>query len=158
MKNQHTNTLRKAGFVRLAAMPVAFLSLILTTSDDVHAQANITSFELAISSSELVLEQPDNHVVMHYQSWDSPLQRILERNMPFLEVRNNANSTANITEVRLTIGDTDFNFTDDMLGRLCRSGRYDAGRCYRRIDRRRRLDRPLGQRRTGARRSSPVSV
>ena len=68
MKNQHTNKLQKAGLVRLAAMLVAFLGLVFATSADVSAQSNITSFELAISSSELVLEQPNNPIVLHYQS------------------------------------------------------------------------------------------
>ncbi|MDC0936544.1 PEP-CTERM sorting domain-containing protein [Pirellulales bacterium] len=116
MKNQHTNLTPKAGFVRLAALLAIALGLVVSTSADVNAQGSITSFNLAISSSELVLESPNDSMVMHFQSWDSPLNRILERNMPFLEVQNNNNSTANITEIRLTIGDTDFNFTDAVLG------------------------------------------
>lgn len=116
MKNYLENLLALAASARWGALCIATMLILGAAADRSAAQDTITSFTISLSSSEQVLAFPEDDLVMHYQSWDSPLQRVIERNMPFIEVANSATSTENITEFRLTIGDEDFNFADGMLG------------------------------------------
>ncbi len=80
-------------------------SLVMGTT----AQA-VDFFTASFSEKELKLQHPTD------SSWDSWLmgdigyQRMIERNSPFIELVNDINSTSNITEFHLTIGDNRFNF------------------------------------------------
>ncbi|MCO6046277.1 PEP-CTERM sorting domain-containing protein [Aeoliella sp. ICT_H6.2] len=53
---------------------------------------------------------------MKYSMWDTPYQRIRNRSMPWVEVENLSDSTGNLTEFSMTIGDEDYNFTDATYG------------------------------------------
>ena len=102
--------------LRLLVLTAAVLGLFVLIPSLASAQPTVASFNIALSSSEQVLAFPDDPMVMHFQSWDSPLERIIERNMPFIEVGNSALSNVPIIEFRMTIGDLDFNFSDAVLG------------------------------------------
>ena len=75
------------------------------------------AYDFALSEKELVLAHPDDHFIEMREAWDQPHQRIAARNMPFIELRNSSNDEdARITEFRISIGDTDFEFSNDMYG------------------------------------------
>jgi hypothetical protein len=48
--------------------------------------------------------------------WDTAEVRRANRMMPWIEITNNPESTGNLTQFRMSIGDTNFHFTDDMMG------------------------------------------
>ncbi|MEM6328957.1 MAG: PEP-CTERM sorting domain-containing protein [Planctomycetota bacterium] len=81
-----------------------------------NASAQTGSFSFAVSPSEPVLVAPDDPVVQHIESWDSPLMRIIKRSRPFIEIVNTSDEGVQLTEFRMTIGDADFNFSDDFFG------------------------------------------
>ena len=96
---------------------ILLLCLICLALVPPAAQAAIedVGFVLNLSSKEMVLENPGDMMVMKYSIWDDPMLRIAEQNMPFLELTNNSVDNVPITEFRMTIGDTRFNFSDAKL-------------------------------------------
>lgn len=104
-----------------------FLLSISLAADTAHAAFSLIGFELCLSSKEAVLENPDDMMIMKYSAWDVAAQRIADRNMPFLELTNNSNSEAPITEFNMTIGDTRFNFSDVFFGDFIRLGDSTPG-------------------------------
>ena len=71
---------------------------------------------VSISEKELKLENPVDMMWDKWLMWDIGYQRMIERNMPYIELLNEAESTSPITEFNLTIGDNRFNFGS---GREC---------------------------------------
>ena len=99
------------------ALSVAALCLAaLTLSSSAFAALENVGFEVKISEKEMVLEHPGEVDYKMFAAWDAPYQRIANRNMPFIEVTNNSDSTGNLTEFSITIGDTDYNFSNDYFG------------------------------------------
>ncbi len=80
------------------------------------AELGDVGFQVKFCEKEMVLEYPGNMGVKMFASWDAPYQRIANRNMPFIEVMNLSDSTGNLTEFSITIGDTDFNFSKEYFG------------------------------------------
>jgi hypothetical protein len=68
------------------------------------------SWSLSISEKELKLEHPTDMMWDKWLMWDIGWQRMMNRNMPFLELTNEISSVGNITEFQLTIGDNRFDF------------------------------------------------
>lgn len=58
--------------------------------------------------------------------WDSAQVRRAARMMPFVEITNLASSTGNLTEFRMSIGDTAFNFSNALLGVYVTPGVMDS--------------------------------
>ena len=80
-------------------------------------------YEFALSEKELVLAHPDDHAIEMREAWDQPYQRIAARNMPFIELRNTSETEASqITEFSISIGDTDFEFSNDTYGQYAVRG------------------------------------
>lgn len=92
-------------------------------------EASAQSFSYNISTSEALLENPDDMMVQKIEMWDSPLMRIIKRSRPFIEVTNtsSAGSGQLLTMFTMTIGDTDFNFSDDVLGAYAATGYSTPG-------------------------------
>lgn len=90
------------------------------------AFANV-GFTLNLSAKEMVLESPNDPMVMKYSAWDTPTQRIADLNMPFLELTNNSDSDAPITEFNMSIGDTRFHFSDVYFGDYVKLGNSTPG-------------------------------
>jgi hypothetical protein len=100
---------RRANIVIAAAL----LGVALLAVPAAHAQAQ-SPFTLNISEKEMKLEHPTDMMWDKHLMWDLGFQRMNDRNMPYVELRNTG--TAPITELHLTIGDMRFNFTDEVLG------------------------------------------
>lgn len=108
--------------LRRGVVPLAAVALVAITCTTAEAQLGNIGFEIKLSEKEMVLEHPNDPVVQKFAAWDPPFQRIADRNMPFIEVKNLSTSTGNLTEFRMTIGDTDFNFSDDFFGTFVKLG------------------------------------
>lgn len=78
----------------------------------------VASFTVKLSEKEAVLMDPDDPTVQKVAMWDHPFQRIADRNMPWIEITNESDSTSQITQFLMTIGDIDFNFSDVHFGDL----------------------------------------
>ena len=70
----------------------------------------LNTWQVSISEKELKLENPVDMMWDKWLMWDIGFQRMMDRNMPYVELLNEAESTSPITEFRLTIGDNRFNF------------------------------------------------
>lgn len=76
---------------------LAAVMLLGTFAADNASAAN--SYSLNFNSSEQLLANPNDAMVMHFESWDSPLLRRWERNTPWIEVNNDSDSMQNLTEI-----------------------------------------------------------
>lgn len=104
-------------FFRIFIIPVVLAPWALSfVCLPCEAQTVRGGFVLKISEKEMQLEHPNDLAWQQYLMRDLPFQRMNDRNMPVLELANSPDSTAPITEFRLTIGDTRFNFSDEILG------------------------------------------
>jgi hypothetical protein len=115
---------------KTAASSAAFaciiaLSATALTAGRLEAQGN--SFTLKFSEKEMKLEHPTDMMWDKYLMWDLGFQRMNDRNMPYLELTNDASSTLPIKELHLTIGDTRFNFSDDAMGKFAMLGSSTPG-------------------------------
>jgi hypothetical protein len=97
----------------LAVLAIALSAFICSPA---QAQLNFGAFTLKITEKEMNLEHPTDMMWQKYLMWDLPFQRMNDRNMPYLELTNDPESTAPITELHLTIGDDRFNFTNKNMG------------------------------------------
>jgi hypothetical protein len=88
---------------------------------------NSGAFTLKITEKEMKLEHPTDMMWDKYLMWDLAFQRMNDRNMPYIELSNAATSTAPITEFHMTIGDTRFNFDDDVMGKYAVLGSSTPG-------------------------------
>jgi hypothetical protein len=70
----------------------------------------LNTWQVSISEKEMKLENPVDMMWDKWLMWDIGYQRMIERNMPYIELLNEAESTSPITEFNLTIGDNRFNF------------------------------------------------
>lgn len=103
----------------LAVLAIALSAFICSPA---QAQLNFGAFTLKITEKEMNLEHPTDMSWQKYLMWDLPFQRMNDRNMPYLELTNDPESTAPITELHLTIGDDRFNFTNKNLGVFAKVG------------------------------------
>ena len=115
---------------KLAYRPAAFaciVALCVTALTSSRLQAQGNSFTLKFSEKEMKLEHPTDMMWDKYLMWDLGFQRMNDRNMPYLELTNDASSTSPIKELHLTIGDTRFNFSDDAMGKFAMLGSSTPG-------------------------------
>jgi hypothetical protein len=92
------------------------LILLAVVSQSAQAQLSFGAFTLKITEKEMNLVHPNDIDWQNYFNKDLPFQRMNDRNMPYLELTNDADSEAPITEFHLTIGDERFNFANKNLG------------------------------------------
>ena len=94
----------------------------------VRASANnlVDAWTLRISEKQLKLEHPTDMMWDKWLMWDIGSQRMVDRNMPYIEVTNN-HPTDPITEFHLTIGDTRFFFGPVEGGQLAVLGSTTPG-------------------------------
>jgi hypothetical protein len=108
----------------LAVLAVALSAFICSPA---QAQLNFGAFTLKFTEKEMNLEHPTDMDWQTYLMRDLPFQRMNDRNMPFLELTNDPDSTAPITQFRLTIGDDRFNFTDKNMGAFAKLAKTTPG-------------------------------
>jgi PEP-CTERM motif len=104
-------------------------ALALTAFVAVPARAAIddATFTVKISEKEGTLSDPNNEKLMNYLMWDLGADRMVDRNMPYLELANDSGSDAPITEFRMTIGDTRFHFDCSVLHSCAMSAKSSPG-------------------------------
>jgi hypothetical protein len=102
------STMKSCGTRRTATVFAASLFALFAILASPAARAQNT-WTVSISEKELKLENPVDMMWDKWLMWDIGFQRMMERNMPYIELLNEAESSS-ITEFRLTIGDNRFNF------------------------------------------------
>jgi PEP-CTERM motif-containing protein len=100
----------------LARMAVVVLTLAVSAQLAAPALAATGTgnpdFSIKITEKEGNLGTPDA-AMMHYLMWDLGVDRVADRNMPVLEVKNMSDSP--LKELTMTIGDDRFNFNCAIL-------------------------------------------
>ena len=89
----------------------------------VRAEIENAGFSVTLSEKEMALATPDDAMMMKYLMWDLSFQRMTARSMPYVEVTNNSDSDARLTEFRLTIGDTNFRYNCAFMGECAMQGK-----------------------------------
>ncbi len=94
---------------RLAAWsaPLLLLAIIGSLTNRALAQ---DSWNLRISEKEDELAHTGDAMWTKWVMWDIGYQRMMDRNMPYIELTNASTSTDPITQFHITIGDNRFNF------------------------------------------------
>ncbi|QDT70142.1 hypothetical protein MalM25_30870 [Planctomycetes bacterium MalM25] len=69
------------------------------------------------SSLEVVLAEPDNKMSIMSASWAPWSTQLKEYNMPFIEVLNPADSLNTLESFQMSIGDTNYNFSNEYYGK-----------------------------------------
>lgn len=110
-----------------AATALFVASLLTTMSPTICLAQNDGSFTLKITEKEMKLEHPTDMMWDKYLMWDLAFQRMNDRNMPYIELANDASSDAPIIEFHLTIGDSRFNFAQDVMGKFAMLGSTTPG-------------------------------
>ncbi len=116
---KHTGGRRIGVMIAAALLGVAMIAISVA---DTQAQS---TFTVNISEKEQKLAHPTDMMWDKHLMWDLGFQRMNDRNMPYVELRNTG--TAPITEYRMTIGDTRFNFTNESLGTYALLGSTTPG-------------------------------
>jgi hypothetical protein len=110
----------------ISTRAAVLLALSITAIADVSAQAQTTpTFTVNLSEKQMKLAHPTDMMWDKNLMWDMGYQRMNDRNMPYVELRNTG--TSPITEFHMTIGDTRFNFSDDSLGTFALLGSTTPG-------------------------------
>lgn len=101
-------------FTRILCLTL-FAVLCHETSEAGTMMASQNVVTIRLSEKEAVLVDPANQKVA---MWDNAFQRILDRNMPWIEITNHSQSVAEITEFLLTLGENamEFAFGEEGLG------------------------------------------
>lgn len=87
-----------------------------------HAVITDTDWSLKISEREMAFRPATDMMAMKSLMWDLPYSRMFARNMPFICLTNES-ATASITEFRMTIGDEQFHFDNDLMGMYAKLGK-----------------------------------
>src|SRR5436305_15178811 len=94
---------------RIVIWSAALMALAAATSLTSQVSAQ-DSWTLRISEKENELAHTGDPMWAKWLMWDIGFQRMVDRNMPYLEVMNATTSTDPITQFHITIGDNRFNF------------------------------------------------
>lgn len=105
-----------ARFASLSGLALCLCIVAVLVASPAHAVIETAGFEVSFCEKEMVLEHPDEMQYMKFSMWDTPYERIRNRSMPWVEVKNLDNSDGNLTEYSMTIGDTDYNFSNAHYG------------------------------------------
>jgi hypothetical protein len=108
---------------KLAALAVALSALLGATA---QAQ-DFGKFTLKVTEKEMNLEHPSEMDWQKYIMWDLPFQRMTDRNTPFLELTNDSTSEAPITQFKMTIGDSRFNFSNGHMNVFAKLAKTTPG-------------------------------
>lgn len=90
-------------------LKVALLSLVSLAWLNAPARATNINF----SSLETVLADGANQAAKNYALWVGWAHQIYEYNMPFVQLSVPANESRSVVEFRMTIGDTDYQFSNE---------------------------------------------
>jgi hypothetical protein len=100
------------------------LAIGLTGSARASNGSSSDAFSLKISEKEGVF-QGLSEAMNHYLMWDLSFDRVMDRNMPFLELKNLSDTA--IDSFHMTIGDEKFNFDCTKLGSCAKLAKSTPG-------------------------------
>ncbi len=114
------------------AAAAAFVVVMLCPPALWAADTGVDGFLARVSEKEMMLASTDDSgitdpaMVQHLEK-DLSFQRLVARNMPYIELFNDADSNSPIAEYRMTIGDTAYHFSDALLGTYALAGTTTSG-------------------------------
>lgn len=123
----HCNFSRQ--LIRHAAKMAAWmfvLSAIALSAAPAGAVITDTDWSLKISERELAFRPASDAMAMKTLMWDLPASRRTARNLPTVCLTNES-ATASISEFRMSIGDTQFNFGNTFFGTYAKLGKDTPG-------------------------------
>jgi hypothetical protein len=88
----------------------AALAALAATASVCSTAAAQDEFTVRLSEKENELAHTGDAMWSKWLMWDIGYQRMVDRNMPYLELTNAATSTDPITQFHITVGDNRFNF------------------------------------------------
>jgi hypothetical protein len=89
--------------------------------------AGTDSFTVKIAEKQQALSDPTDEAMQHFLMWDLNADRVLDRSMPYVELKNDSTSTSPITSFHVTIGDTRFHFDCATLHSCAMLGKTTPG-------------------------------
>ena len=98
-----TKNYRPLTWIKMLGLAAVFAVMPLT---------NLQAATINMSSIETALAEPDNDNAMHVALWAGFMTQVFEYNMPFIELSLAADDDV-LNEFRMTIGDTDYNFSNE---------------------------------------------
>lgn len=101
--------------------------LAATMASPARAAIDDATFTVKISEKEGSLSDPSDAKMMNYLMWDLGGDRMVDRNMPYIELTNDSNSDAPITEFRMSIGDERFHFDCTILHSCAMEAKSSSG-------------------------------
>lgn len=102
------------------------LSAIVFYAAPAGAVITDTDWSLKISERELAFRPASDAMAMKTLMWDLPAARRTARNLPTICLTNDS-ATASISEFRMSIGDTQFNFGNSFFGTYAKLGKDTPG-------------------------------
>ncbi len=109
---------------------VAATLLVLTAvsilAPSAHAIITDTDWNLKISERENAFHPATDVMAMKTLMWDLPASRRAARNVPFICLTNDS-ATASISQFKMTIGDDQFHFANELMGMYAKLGKDTPG-------------------------------
>lgn len=107
----------------LLALTTISMSMCTTPA---RAVINDTDWSLKISEREKAFRPATDMAAMKALMWELPSSRMFARNLPFICLTNES-ATASITQFKMTIGDTQFQFNNSLMGMYAKLGKDTPG-------------------------------
>jgi hypothetical protein len=110
----------------LAAASLLVLVVASLLASPAQAVINDTEWSLKISERENAFHPATDTMAMKTLMWDLPASRRAARNVPFICLTNDS-ATASISQFKMTIGDDQFHFTNELMGMYAKLGKDTPG-------------------------------
>jgi hypothetical protein len=111
---------------RFLAIGVLAAAWMLAVPAMATAQFGDSNWSLKISEKSKAITDPSNTALQNFLMWDLGSDRMMNRNMPYLELENLHDSLP-ITEFRMTVGDPRFHFNCSTLSECAMVADKPAG-------------------------------
>jgi PEP-CTERM motif len=117
---------RRSGIGPITAASLLVLTAISLFATPAKAVITDTDWSLKISERELAFRPASDAMAMKTLMWDLPASRRTARNLPTICLTNDS-ATANISQFKMTIGDTKFHFGDTYFDAFAKLGKDTPG-------------------------------
>lgn len=106
----------------LAAAFIAAALAFAHAPTSAMAEITDTAWSLKISEREKAFRPATDAMAMKALMWELPSSRMFARNVPFICLTNES-ATASISQMKMSIGDTQFHFANSLMGMFAKLGK-----------------------------------